>query len=156
MRSLIFSVAFLAGCSNSGTGGGGGDDTDASTDGVMSSDDGHPSDGRTPDGPSVSYAPCDTCCDPIAQNCPTGQACYENGASNGTYCDAVGIFGVGHTCSLGPDPNTHCIKGDTCLASGVNQCRAFCVTSADCPDTVHPTCVLYTVEAGRTPYGICF
>lgn len=152
MRNLILTVSILAGCTSStGTG-----DVDAASDAVNNGDGPH-SDGNAPsDAPNVSYAPCDTCCDPIAQDCPTGQACYENAQHTGTFCDSVGPRVMDDGCDLGPITNDHCIEGETCPFGGNTfGCRPFCVTATNCPST-HPTCVLYTVTAGYNAYGICF
>lgn len=145
---VIAAVAALFGCSNDA---GPGTDTDANGDGLGSNEDGGTSNDGGTDG-NTSYAPCDTCCDPIAQNCSATQACYENAQFNGTYCATAGTRPAGTSCGTDSD----CVKGTTCLGAGFNQCRKFCVTDADCPASPMHHCEPYIVTAGHNPYGICF
>jgi hypothetical protein len=152
MRSVILVATISIGCGSSGTSG---DDTidDGSTD-APSNDGG--GDAR-PDGPAVSYAPCDACCDPIAQDCGANQGCHPNDNGMVTTCKAEGTMPLGGGCGV----DTDCIAGTTCLGDDFGnffRCYKLCLVDAECsafPSTQNK-CTLYTVPAGREPYGICF
>lgn len=152
MRTAIVLIILSAlfGCGTTGTGTG--SDIDAGSDGPSRSDGSNGGLDGGVDSGGTSYAPCDTCCDPIEQNCPMTQACYENAQFNGTYCATAGTRPAGTVCSIDSD----CAEGNTCLGAGFNQCRKFCVVDSDCAASPMHRCELYAVAVGHNPYGICF
>jgi hypothetical protein len=96
---------------------------------------------------AVSYAPCPTCCDPIAQTgCNVGEACYQSPSpSTDTYCGTAGTGLVNYTCAT----DGGCAAGFDCETQVFHKCRAFCTSNADCPQS---QCLLGTQ---LHPYGIC-
>jgi len=152
MRNLIVvTVVLVVGCGTSGT------DTKTDADANSPSDGNPNSDGNTTDGPAVSHAPCDSCCDPIAQDCGTSQACHPNDNGNITTCKTAGIGQLGAGCGV----DTDCLPGTTCLGDDFGdffRCYKLCLIDAECGDfpSQQHKCTLYTVPTGRTPYGLCF
>jgi hypothetical protein len=105
----------------------------------------------------VSHAPCDSCCDPIAQDCGASTACHPNTGGTVTTCVAAGTGQLGAACTT----DANCVAGTTCLADNFGgnfaRCYKLCVSDSECstfPSTQHK-CQLYTVPQGRTPYGVC-
>lgn len=80
-----------------------------------------------PDAPK-SYAPCDTCCDPINQTgCAAGQACYHRITGPGlpSYCDTAGTAAPGEQCF----DNHDCAPRSECI----NQvCARLCLDVSEC------------------------
>lgn len=102
-----------------GCGGGhGGDDSDV---------DAPPDIDAPPDAPK-SYAPCETCCDPINQTgCTAGQACYPRIVGGGppSYCDTAGAAAPGEQCFDNHDcaPRSECIN---------QRCAKLCLDVSEC------------------------
>jgi hypothetical protein len=146
MRNALL-VIFLSACGTSGTGG---DDT-LDPDAAVTDDGSTGTDGSMPDSPSVSYAPCATCCDPIAQTgCGTGEACYHNESTQLTYCAVVGTSP--NVCNNDSD----CMTGLDCTyPSQTHKCRKFCTTNADCLGSGMTQCVFNNAPP-QNPYGVCF
>lgn len=110
------------------------------------------------DAPSVSHAPCPTCCDPINQTgCGTGQACYHVATvhtdDKDTYCAPAGSAPLGGYCTIDSD----CAAGLTCYPDldASRMCRKFCVSDADCDGTPGMTRCVLSPRPGH-PYGICY
>lgn len=154
----MLATAIAAACGGSGSGDDGGEhDAAPPSDGNGSSDGNANSDGGV-DGMPVSHAPCDSCCDPIAQDCGASMACHPNTNGTATTCVAAGTGQLGAACTT----DANCVAGTTCLADNFNgnyaRCYKLCVSDSECsafPSTQHK-CQLYTVPQGRTPYGLCF
>jgi hypothetical protein len=82
-----------------------------------------------------------TTCDPVMQNCPTGQQCTGG-------CNVVGVMAKVFTCAVpnpsatntnGQDCGLGCAPGNDCFVvttGGVsrNVCRKYCNSNADCPN----------------------
>ena len=94
-------------------------------------------------------------CDPVAQACPSGKACYSD-----LYNDPQGLAGLTYACET-PGTGTeaascttdaNCAAGFWCVKSGINKCTAYCGTGSFCP-THSPTC---TYDQNHTyPFGYC-
>lgn len=155
---------------------------DADSDGSMNSDggiDGLPAwcGEINQNGYCTGSNPAHWTCDPIAQDCPSGQSCYAtywdsvankpDGTPFGFECRATGIGVEGATCGSG---YPECSEGLTCLHSSmsppspsqVGTCRQYCTTYTDCSLKAGERC------AGRdngvngpldpmrqTPAGVC-
>jgi hypothetical protein len=145
MRNMIWVAAVVAwcGCGSTGTG-----DDDDVIDAGNSDGDGNALGDGSIDGPPISYAPCDTCCDPIAQDCGATQACYTN-SSTSTSCEPAGTGQVYSFCLN----NTDCVAGTMCF---YGQCQPYCVTDADCATSVNHHCEVSPAPPGRNAYGLCF
>jgi hypothetical protein len=143
MRNVILAVILGAGCGIS----------DDSGIGIVE-------DGGDTCADAISFAPCPTCCDPIAQTgCRAGEACYLSELPNETYCAPRGRAPVGSTCTT----DTDCAAGLDCYSSEYRRCQQFCVVGADdasdCPRTSGvpgPIRCLLTAPFQRAPLGMCY
>jgi hypothetical protein len=147
---LVLSVALVfTGCSGSESTGG---DPMIDASGSGSNSDGGSNSDSGIDAPSVSHAPCPTCCDPIAQTgCGAGEACYQYEGTEGgmdTYCATAGT--KLHLAACVND--SECAPGFDCF-DYFHNCRKFCTSNADCPSAT-PQCLLGT-KPPDAPYGIC-
>ena len=69
-------------------------------------------------------------CDPVCQNCPSGQKCDAPSSGNSGVCGAAGSGKDGASCS----GNSDCAPGLGCfvLSSSKNACREYCHVDGDC------------------------
>jgi hypothetical protein len=99
-------------------------------------------------------------CDPVAQNCPSGQQCVGG-------CNVAGVMAQLFTCAVpspgatgtnGQDCGVGCAPGHDCYTVGDGDggtrsvCRKYCNTNADCPNNA---CVDEGLicSAGQVPIG---
>jgi hypothetical protein len=141
---MILVAILISGCSNEGPNTGDDVMLPDAADGSNDSSGSHP-DGAGPD--ATSYAPCDTCCDPIAQDCASpSDACYLAADFKTTYCAPSGPRTEGMSCTGDSD----CIEDTTC--TGKIRCDKFCRTGADCASG---QCLAANVSPEHNSFGVC-
>jgi hypothetical protein len=97
-------------------------------------------DGHMPDSSMMSDGASPGLCDPVVQDCPTGQRCTlnHNVPINTTFCE-MGNGMQGEFMSCDPSQTSdNCLRSTVCLGvnATVRVCRKFCNADGDCGQNV--------------------
>jgi hypothetical protein len=108
-RLILVAVGLWAGC---------GDDNVAHVDAAV--------DSGSPDAFGV--------CNPVSQDCPSGQRCTLNHAQpvNMLYCEPTAGTATEFQACTPNEASDDCVRGTVCLTTGTNFCRKFCGNDNDC------------------------